>query len=93
MLTLTFLLPTNTHDARYPYMRCTNGGGPTNDSVGTCFVTASGSCVSNGPRPYGNNERCTVQVLQDGWLSVAKLDVESYYDYLSYSGSGLRLDR
>jgi hypothetical protein len=46
--------------------------GPTRTAQGTCFVTQSGGCITDGPNNnYGNNERCTISVLQDTYLTVS----------------------
>jgi hypothetical protein len=45
-----------------PTYTCT---GPTTEVQGTCFTTNNGQCVTDGPGNYGNNERCTIEVLRD----------------------------
>jgi hypothetical protein len=72
--------------------------GPTTDAQGTCFTTLNGSCVTDGPGNYGNNERCTISVLQDSFLYVSgNFNVEggtgcstggsNCFDYLTINGS------
>jgi hypothetical protein len=38
-----------------------------------CHVSESGACVTDGPEPYGNNERCTVTPLALEQLSAREL--------------------
>jgi hypothetical protein len=50
--------------AASPTFTCTGGTVPTGPAGGTCFITAEG-CITDGPGNYGNNERCTIEVLRD----------------------------
>jgi hypothetical protein len=72
--------------------------GPTTEAQGTCFTTLNGSCVTDGPGNYDNNERCTISVLQDSFLYVSgNFNVEggtgcstggsNCFDYLTINGS------
>ena len=45
--------------------------GPTTEAEGTCFTTLNGSCITDGPGNYGNNECCTIEVLRDTYLYVS----------------------
>jgi hypothetical protein len=78
-----------------PTMTC---NGPTTEAQGTCFTTLDESCVTDGPGNYGNNERCTISVLQDSFLYVSgNFNVEggtgcstggsNCFDYLTINGS------
>jgi hypothetical protein len=78
-----------------PTYTCNN---PTIDSQGTCFTTLNGSCFTDGAGDYGNNERCTVSVLQSGYLTVSgTFDVECVgsaggcYDYFTINSSTTKL--
>ncbi|EOD12039.1 hypothetical protein EMIHUDRAFT_247589, partial [Emiliania huxleyi CCMP1516] len=51
-----------------------------------CHLTISSdgrSCVTDGPGNYGDNEECTVEVLQTGLLSATEFNTESGYDYIT----------
>jgi hypothetical protein len=54
-----------------------------------CVVTPNGSCFTDGPSNYGNNERCTVTVLQPTFLTVYNLSIDAGFDYFSASLLGL----
>jgi hypothetical protein len=67
--------------------------GPTTEAEGTCFTTLNGSCITDGPGNYGNNERCTIEVLRSGYLTVqGSFTVEENYDYFTINASSTRLD-
>jgi hypothetical protein len=55
-------------DAADPTYTCI---GSTTAAQGTCFTTFDGSCITDGIGNYGNNERCTISVLQDTYLNVS----------------------
>ena len=55
-----------------------------------CHVSTSSdgrSCVTDGDGNHGNNEACTVEVLQTGLLSATEFQTESGYDYLTIGGT------
>lgn len=81
-----------------PTMTCV---GPTSEAEGTCFTTADGACITDGPGNYSNNERCTIDVLRSGFLFVnGSYDIErgiescsvggTCYDYFTMTGSSTR---
>lgn len=55
--------------------------------TGSAYCQLSGACVTDGPGNYGNNEECTVEVLQTGLLSATEFYTESGYDYLTIGGT------
>jgi hypothetical protein len=62
---------------------------PTTPAGGTCFLTAEG-CITDGPGGYGSGERCTVEVLRDGFLFLRPgdaFDIETFYDGFSINGT------
>ena len=66
--------------------------GPTTEAEGTCFTTLNGSCITDGPGNYGNNERCTIEVLRNSVVSVSgTFSVESYFDYFTIGTSSTRV--
>eukprot|EP00035_Acanthoeca_spectabilis_P031174 m.12791 g.12791 ORF g.12791 m.12791 type:complete len:210 (-) comp4585_c0_seq1:1966-2595(-) len=48
--------------ASLPSNVCLSGTYPTGPAS-TCYATSSGSCITDGPNSYGNNERCTVSLV------------------------------
>lgn len=77
--------------AASPVQFCVGGIGPTNASQGTCYTTSSGACVTNGPGLYGNNERCTIAIRQNGFLSVVGSWSAQRADYFTLSGISSQL--
>lgn len=54
--------------------------------MNACTITERGSCVSIS---YGDNERCSIEVLSGATLSsLAPFDTEEGYDYLTIEHSG-----
>jgi hypothetical protein len=75
-----------------PERGCNGNGGPTNQYQGTCFTTTSGTCFTDGPGDHGNNERCTINVLQQSYLStVGPMVLETCCDWLIVNGTNTRL--
>jgi hypothetical protein len=81
-----------TVSAAGPVMSCTGGAGPTSPTEGTCYTTTSGTCFTDGPGDHGNNERCTINVLRSGFLSVSgTIALETFFDYFTLGTSPTRL--
>lgn len=60
---------------------------------GTCYTTTSGTCITDGPGNYSNNEFCTITVLRNGFLSVSgPLNLQINRDYFTFTGDGTRRD-
>jgi len=78
----------------WPLRACMGSGGPSTAAEGTCYVTGGGRCVTDGPNNYGNNERCTIDVLQTTRLVVRSLGVQSGddNDYFRVNDTGAQLD-
>jgi hypothetical protein len=75
-----------------PVVGCTGGGGPTSAVPGTCYTTTAGTCFTDGTGAHGNNERCTINVLQTSYLStVGTVTLEPCCDWLQINGSTDRL--
>lgn len=69
---------------------CTGGlGGPTT-AASTCYTTTSGSCFTDGPGNYGNNERCSITVQRRTGLAVQNGWVVPAGDYFFLTGSATR---
>lgn len=49
---------------------------------GPCTITSGGLCFSDGAGDYGNQERCSITVLQSTTLRVESFDTEIRWDYL-----------
>jgi len=57
---------------------------------GSCYVTSSGQCFTDGDGNYANSERCTIQVLRTGNLFTQSFSLASSADYFRISGSFTR---
>lgn len=57
---------------------------------GICYTTSSGSCFTDGPGNYGNNERCSILVRRAGVLAVQGTLGIATGDYFLVSGSNTR---
>ena len=51
-----------------------------------CQIDANG-CATDGAGEHGNDEACTVQVNQAGYLTATEFDTESGYDYVTIGGT------
>ena len=92
-------------DAVGAYFRVTNAVptmtcvGPTSEAQGSCFTVNNGTCITDGDGNYGNNERCTIEVLRPGFLTVnGSFNIEgcssfsgNCYDYFTINGSSAEL--
>jgi hypothetical protein len=75
--------------AASPIFTCTGGTVPTGPAGGTCFLTAEG-CITDGPGNYGSFERCTIEVLRDGFLFLRPGDafgIEPYFHGFAIGGA------
>ena len=51
-----------------------------------CQIDANG-CATDGAGEHGNDEECTVQVNQAGYLTATEFETESSYDYVTIDGT------
>ena len=51
-----------------------------------CQIDANG-CATDGAGEHGDNEACTIQVNQAGYLTATEFDTESGYDYVTIGGA------
>lgn len=52
-----------------------------------CSITPDGSCITDGNNNYGNDERCSITVEQNGILSATLFETEGGYDHITIDGS------
>eukprot|EP00035_Acanthoeca_spectabilis_P026761 m.464119 g.464119 ORF g.464119 m.464119 type:complete len:960 (+) comp23345_c0_seq1:126-3005(+) len=60
-----------------PTITCLSGGGPQSETEGTCYTTNGGTCITDGPGNFQNNERCTIAVHRSITLAVHNLTLTS----------------
>jgi hypothetical protein len=52
-------------------------------TAGPCESTNNGTCVTDGPGDYGNDERCSMRAEATVSLSASAFDTESGFDYVT----------
>lgn len=48
-----------------------------------CYVTSGGTCVTDGVGNHGNNERCSISVLHNTFVSTTYFSTEGGFDHLT----------
>eukprot|EP00035_Acanthoeca_spectabilis_P013574 m.252859 g.252859 ORF g.252859 m.252859 type:complete len:1001 (-) comp15924_c0_seq2:2267-5269(-) len=71
-----------------PTHHCVGGGGPMTETEGTCFTTADGACVTNGPMTNNTDiESCTIRVLRSTVLRVPSFNANPTTAFFTLNGA------
>jgi hypothetical protein len=56
-------------------------------TAGPCELTNDGTCVTDGPGEYGNDERCLMHAMMTVTLSASAFNTEHGFDYVTIGGT------